>query len=786
VDTALPADAWGAPADEARGHGDSDLRVDALGNLYYYDPPPPPEVLRAFGGPSLAAPVSDAMHSLAAVPVLHSNPAAPQKLFLDFNGHIVEDTDWNAANNNHLPIHAPPFDIDGNPAGFSEAELNRIERIWARVAEDFAPLDIDVTTEDPGAAALSAGGQAVRALITTNYDDASQGGSGRKWFDDTGGVAYIGSWQWRSDTPVWVFSNNLDNGNEKFVAESVSHELGHALGLSHDGVTGGTAYYEGHGSGATSWAPIMGSSYWKSVTQWDKGQYPGSNQLQNDLAVMTSRLNGIQYRSDDHGNWDQDATPLLRDEGTLLAQGIIERSADTDVFSFATPGGSLQIDIDPAPLGPNLDIYAELLDESGNTVAVSNPQNDLRASFSLELEAGEYFLLIEGDGNGDFSAGGYTDYGSLGGYSVVVGLTSQAVTLAADAGGPYEIDEGRPLLLDGSGSAGTGLVYAWDLDGDNDYQDAAGVTPSLQWADLVAVRPAIDGDAAYDIGVRIRDGAGNSAEARTTLSVRNVVPAITAVDVPSEAVAGLPFHVTAEASDPAGAVDPLEYTWDFGDASPPVVLTDAAESTHVFAEAGTYDVRLTVADDDGAVAQTTVQVRVSPAIPRIVHVERDGGTGSLAHLDRLEITFNADVGGSLEISDLVVFNRLAPAIVDLQAATLSWEPETNTAVWVLSALALPPGQYDLVLQAAGVSTAGGVSLDGDADGRPGGNWTGSFAITLPGDLDGDLKVDFADLVVLSDNYGGAGGSWSRGDFDGDGRIDFRDFIALVNNFGRSV
>lgn len=34
----------------------------------------------------------------------------------------------------------------------------------------------------------------------------------------------------------------------RYVWEAVSHEVGHTLGLSHDGQTGGPAYYEGQGS----------------------------------------------------------------------------------------------------------------------------------------------------------------------------------------------------------------------------------------------------------------------------------------------------------------------------------------------------------------------------------------------------------------------------------------------------------------------------------------------------------------------------------------------------------
>ena len=66
------------------------------------------------------------------------------------------------------------------------------------------------------------------------------------------------------------------------LGEVSSHEVGHTVGLSHDG-NSSTSYYSGHGN----WAPIMGSGYNRNVTQWSKGEYANANQLQNDLTIIT-------------------------------------------------------------------------------------------------------------------------------------------------------------------------------------------------------------------------------------------------------------------------------------------------------------------------------------------------------------------------------------------------------------------------------------------------------------------------------------------------------------------
>jgi hypothetical protein len=56
---------------------------------------------------------------------------------------------------------------------------------------------------------------------------------------------------------------------------------------------------------------------------------------------------------------------------------------------------------------------------------------------------------------------------------------------------------------------------------------------------------------------------------------------------------------------------------------------------------------------------------------------------------------------------------------------------------------------------------------------------------LPGDADGDGRIDLADFGILKKNFGGDA-TPSRGDFDLDGRIDLADFGILKANFGQAV
>lgn len=58
---------------------------------------------------------------------------------------------------------------DGSPTTWSASELSDILAIWRAVSEDFAPWDVDVTTEDPGAAYLGVNG--IRAAIGGAFGD---------------------------------------------------------------------------------------------------------------------------------------------------------------------------------------------------------------------------------------------------------------------------------------------------------------------------------------------------------------------------------------------------------------------------------------------------------------------------------------------------------------------------------------------------------------------------------------------------------------------------------------
>ena len=410
-------------------HDDHLHGVDAYGNEYHAIPLVDFNRLSLNNYPDLHQPVK--LEGLAETFHLHSNSGASKTIFLDFTGYTTSGTYWNSSFNNGNDIVTAAYDFDGN-ISFSDTELERIQRIWQRVAEDFAPFDVNVTTADPGTDDLRNTGGAdsewgIRVVI---------GGNG-SWYGSAGGVAYLTSFTWSTDTPVFVFEDNLGNGHERYTAEAISHEVGHALGLSHDG-TSSVGYYTGHGSGETGWAPIMGVGYYQQLTQWSQGEYDDADNSQDDLSIIVSN-NGFGYRADDHGDANGSASWLTTDGINVSGEGLIEQNTDVDVLAFATTGGNVNLSFDEAAIGANLDIGVELYNASNQLVASSNPTNELGASLNLNLDAGEYYIHITGVGKGDPSTTGYSDYGSLGQYSIsgtVDGLVDVDATGSSALEGP--------------------------------------------------------------------------------------------------------------------------------------------------------------------------------------------------------------------------------------------------------------------------------------------------------------------------------------------------------------
>jgi fibronectin type 3 domain-containing protein len=321
------------------------------------------------------------------VPALQSRPGASRHIYLNFEGETVTGTPWNSSYNNGLPIVAAPF---GTPA--------HIEGIWKSIAEDYAVFDVNITTVR---ADFDTAATANRVMVIFTPTKA--------WYGSAGGVAYVDSFGSPTNPYCWVFNLTLNGA-----AESGGHEIGHTVGLRHDG-TSSRAYYTGHThASGVSWGAIMGTSYGRTISQFSKGEYPGANRTEDDLAIVSSRL---PYLPDDHGDSIGQAREVSP-TGTIDETGLISSGNDADLFRFESTGpGPLSVTATPHPAYRNLDVGLELLDDQLDVIASAAPAGPFDATITTSVTAGVHYLRITGTGLGDLVTG-YGKYGSIGSYTL--------------------------------------------------------------------------------------------------------------------------------------------------------------------------------------------------------------------------------------------------------------------------------------------------------------------------------------------------------------------------------
>ena len=337
-----------------------------------------------------------------AVPVLRSRANAGGVLYLDFDGAVVTDPFW-----------ASGQTINALPSNLSNS---KITDIWKVIAEDFRPFDVNVTTVESDYTNSKIGSR-MRCIFTPTTDAAPS----------AGGVAYLGSFKWSGTTPCWAFNGTGSSATSSTAVHvgsmTGSHEFGHTFNLRHDGDTSQTGqsqeYYSGHGTGVTSWGPIMGAPFTANVIQWSKGEYANASNTEDDVAIISGSYFALGYTVDDYANSLTLAQNIPQlSKGNVSVSGVIETKDDSDVFRLDCGNGTLSVSLSGALPEPNLDGKLALLNASGVTVASSDPVGSLSASLSARVSQGIYYLIVGPSSEPNGSTVGYTTYGSIGAYTI--------------------------------------------------------------------------------------------------------------------------------------------------------------------------------------------------------------------------------------------------------------------------------------------------------------------------------------------------------------------------------
>src|SRR5690625_4115150 len=217
-----------------------------------------------------------------------SNPDSSKTIYLNFEGKELQETAWNESEQQET--------ISVDAAGFNDQQR---QQVWAAVAEDYAPFDINVVVganPDSDAYTKTEGGDEEYGVEVVIY--AGSGGPA----DGLGGVALLGGFGREGFNTAWVSVDGTGGGNPLDVGLASAHEAGHTFGLFHDSHEDSDTGYYYPQDPENVWGPIMGAPYGSPLSQWSDASYgggvtldgsgtgdPGDTVEQDDKAEITTR-----------------------------------------------------------------------------------------------------------------------------------------------------------------------------------------------------------------------------------------------------------------------------------------------------------------------------------------------------------------------------------------------------------------------------------------------------------------------------------------------------------------
>lgn len=357
--------------------------------------------------------------------------------------------------------------------------------------------------------------------------------------------------------------------------------------------------------------------------------------------------------------------------------------------------------------------------------------------------------------------------------------------ISLSAGGPYQITEGQSLTLNAAGTnpGGYPLTYSWDLNGDNNFNDAAGPDPTLTWNQLAALG-ITSGPSTWTMRAKIVDSEQATTTANATLSVANAPPSLA---VSANGAPGQPGSVrlTLAASDPsaadAAANFVFEFDWD-NDGVFEETVTSVKNLTkdRFYGAFGPRTARLRVKDRDGAYSptiSTTFEVGpVNPPAPGslisdypvLTSVTSNDSLSAVPYQGRLLVARKFYWAGT---GDIIEIDRIDHANVErTNYVPLAPSPNSGAILAVQSDnRVLVAGQYlagsvaNLAVARIGIDGLLDVSFDGD----------GIATLSLPeGSTASAVAVQFDGKILVCGTAASAGDSdFILVRFNADGSLD---------------
>ncbi len=512
--------------------------------------------------------------------LLHSRLGSSKTIYINFVGKTVSGTAWNTTYNAGAAWNSSPFDQDGSPTTFSTPEMDIIRSVWQRVSEDYSAFDVDVTTEAPAVGAIDRtttadtvfGTEAVVTNDTLIYNTCA-----------CAGLSYTGVFNFSGAShnlyqPSWIFTKGV-GFDPKYIGEVVSHEVGHTLGLSHDG-SATAAYY----TGSNGWAPIMGAAYYQPLSQWSKGEYAGANNLEDDLAVI--QAHELTLAKDEDANTA--ATGRVIYVGDALS-GVISSTADSDWFTF-TPdvSGTFTTAVNVNSLSPDLDAKINFFTsptgasagsvDTGFLPVTTDVAGGLSTAMSVSLVGGTtYYFNITGTGYTIGTTTLYSNYASIGNYTLSISGPVGALAITNTSLPTATVNVPYSIQLAGSGAI---HPYTWS---------ATGLPAGLTMSTTGVITGTVTSAGTSSVNVLLTDSNGTSISKTFSLVVADLLT-ITSASLPF-GTTGVAYSVNLTAT---GGTAP--YTWSATGLPAGVTLSTTGVLSGTPTTAATSSVSVTLKD----------------------------------------------------------------------------------------------------------------------------------------------------------------------------------------------
>jgi len=281
-----------------------------------------------------------------------------------------------------------------------------------------------------------------------------------------------------------------------------------------------------------------------------------------------------------------------------VSDGEAEDSESATV-SITNIAPDLEISMDStAGEGTTLSLYAEASDVEADTVSIAWDFGDGVTASGENVshtwaDDGDYTVTVTAsDEDGDETI-----------ETVIISIHNIAPTLEATASA-YNGDEGDSFAFSASTNdvADDTVTVTWDY-GDGD--SATGLAVTHTFTD----------DGTFVVEVIASDEDGGVTSEKLFITIANVAPTLTNLQLPSSVKQGEPVTVSIEATDPGD--DEVTITWNWGDGT----TDEGGTVTHTYDKVGTYTVTVCATDDDGGedCQQATIPIEL------LQQVEDDGG-----------------------------------------------------------------------------------------------------------------------------------------------------------------